>query len=159
MSASDSFASFEDFIARIQALREQRRKTKASLRGNVTRRSPASSKKKQILQKTGGRCHICGGDIHGEWHADHVLAHALGGEHDPDNYLPAHPICNHYRWFYGTEEFQWILKLGVWLRTQIEDEKPLGRAAAESFCAHERGRVRRRTRGSTRSGGTRTRQR
>lgn len=159
MSASDSFASFEEFISRIQALRQQRRKTKTSLRGKVTRRSPAKSKKAQILQKTGGRCHICGGHIDGDWQADHVFAHALGGEHDPDNYLPAHPICNNYRWFYGTEEFQWILKLGVWLRTQIENETPLGRTAAESFCMHERGRVRRRTRINNKSGAPRARQR
>jgi 5-methylcytosine-specific restriction endonuclease McrA len=159
MSASDTFASSKDLISRIQALREQRRSTKRALRGKVSRKSPANSKRKRILQKTGGRCHICGGPIDGEWQADHVLAHALGGEHDPDNYLPAHSLCNNYRWFYGTEEFQWILKLGVWLRTQIENETPLGQAAAESFCKHERGRAGRRARSGHKSGATRGRKR
>ena len=41
------------------------------------------------------------------------------------------------RWFYGTEEFQWILKLGVWLRTQIEKETALGRLAAKAFCSYD----------------------
>jgi 5-methylcytosine-specific restriction endonuclease McrA len=148
MGASDTFASSEDFISRIQSLRKQRRTTKLALRGKVSRRPPATSKKARILQKTGGRCHICGGQIDGEWQADHVFAHALGGDRDSDNYLPAHSLCNNYRWFYGTEEFQWILKLGVWLRTHIENETPLGKAAAESFCKHERGRAGRRARSS-----------
>jgi len=133
MSASDTFASFEEFISRIQTLRKQRRTKKLTLRGKVSRKSPAKSKKAPILQKTGGRCHICGGVIDGKWQADHVLAHALGGEHAPDNYLPAHPICNKYRWFYGMEEFQWILKLGVWLRTEIERETDCGKLAAKQF--------------------------
>ena len=106
MSASDTFASFEEFVSRIQTLRQQRRAKKLVLRGKATRRSPANSKKARILQKTDGRCHICGGQIDGEWEVDHILAHALGGEHDTDNYLPAHSICNNYRWFYEAEEFQ-----------------------------------------------------
>ena len=58
-----------------------------------------------------------------------------------DNYLPAHAVCNNYRWFYGAQECQWILKLGVWLRTQIERKTSVGRMAATAFCAHERARA------------------
>ncbi len=79
--------------------------------------------------------------IDGKWEADHVFSHALGGQHSLDNYLPAHPICNNYRWFYGTEEFQWILKLGVWLRTQIENQTAVGEIAAAAFWVHERARA------------------
>jgi hypothetical protein len=96
--------------------------------------------------KTDGRCHICGGEIDGEWQADHVLSHALGGANGLGNFLPAHQICNQYRWSYGSEEFQWILKLGVWLRTQIQRETQLGKQAAETFCAYERARIKRRKR-------------
>ena len=76
-----------------------------------------------------------------DWQADHVLAHATGGEHSVDNYLPAHSTCNHYRWYYDAEEFQWILKLGVWMRTQIENETITGREAGEKFCKHEHARA------------------
>jgi 5-methylcytosine-specific restriction endonuclease McrA len=99
----------------------------------------------EVLRKGGGRCHVCGGLIDGsDWEADHVFAHCTGGTHSLDNYLPAHSICNNYRWFYGTQEFQWILKLGVWLRTQIETERKIGLEAAKYFIAHDRRRARRR---------------
>jgi hypothetical protein len=40
--------------------------------------------------------------------------------------LPAHSTCNNYRWDYLPEEFQYILKLGVWASTQmIAPESPL----------------------------------
>jgi hypothetical protein len=32
----------------------------------------------------------------------------------------------------------------VWLRTKIENEQPIGQAAGEQFCAHERRRKGRR---------------
>lgn len=159
MSALDTFASFEEFVSRIQTLRQQRRATKVFRRGKATRRSPTKSKKARIFQKTSGRCHICGGPIDGQWQVDHVLAHALGGEHDPDNYLPAHSICNKYRWFYEAEEIQWILKLGVWLRTEIEKETPLGRRAAEEFCEHDRARAGRRKTSGSKSGAAHGRRR
>lgn len=146
MSASDPFLRAEDFAAHLRSLREKRSDQKLALRDQVVRKPLARSEREQIFQKTGGRCHICGGVIEGAWEADHVFSHSLGGRHEAANYLPAHPICNNYRWFYGTEEFQWILKLGVWLRTQIEKETILGRLAAKAFCAHERSRARRRSR-------------
>lgn len=71
------------------------------------------------------------------------LSLPTGNTHSPDNYLPAHSVCNNYRWHYGTEEFQWILKLGVWFRTQVENQTPVG-AAARDFLAHERRRTSRR---------------
>ena len=51
-----------------------------------------------ILAKTVGRCHLCGGTVFERWTADHVLAHAGGGPHAVDNYLPAHGLCNGYKW-------------------------------------------------------------
>jgi len=102
-----------------------------------------------VLRKTGGRCHICGGEIAGKkWQADHVSAHGTGGKHKVENYLPAHSICNNYRWHYGAEEFQWILKLGVWMRTQIEKETAIGEVVAQQFCSYERKRHRRRKQAS-----------
>src|SRR2546422_1125307 len=137
MSASDTFSSAKEFAARLRSLREKRCDQKLTLRDQVVREPLSRLERQTIFKKTAGRCHICGGVIEGAWEADHVFSHSLGGQHEADNYLPAHPICNNYRWFYGTEEFQWILKLGVWLRTQIEKETASGRLAAKAFCSYD----------------------
>jgi len=99
-----------------------------------------------ILAKTAGRCHICGGELTEPWQADHVLAHSGGGVHAADNYLPAHAICNNYRWDYTADEFQELLKLGVWIRLQIEHKTPLGQQAAAKYMAHDTRRTLRRKR-------------
>lgn len=145
MSASDTFSCAKDFVVRLRVLREKRRDQKLALRDQIVRKCLSQSERQDIFQKAAGRCHICGGAIEGAWEADHVFSHSLGGQHEADNYLPTHPICNNYRWFYGTEEFQWILKLGVWLRTQIEKETTLGRIAAKAFCSYDRTRAGRRS--------------
>jgi hypothetical protein len=105
------------------------------------------------LGSTRKRCHICGGEIAPDerWQADHVLAHSGGGAHATDNYLPAHALCNNYRWDYLPEEFQLILKLGVWVRTQVERGTSIGIAVGEAFVAHERHREARRRRKRTSS--------
>jgi 5-methylcytosine-specific restriction endonuclease McrA len=147
MEATTQFRSAQQFAAHLRALHEDRSRRKLEVRAHGHKRLRLSAaERRAILSKTGGRCHICGGEIDGAWDADHVFAHAQGGAHATDNYLPAHSICNTYRWFYGTEEFQWILKLGVWLRTQIEsgDDSALG--LAERFIRHEARRDSRRRR-------------
>lgn len=132
------FQSSKEFATHLQLLRQERRKRKFEIRAKGLKRRALTPKERQIvLSKTGGRCHICGGHIVDDWAADHVFAHSQGGEHSVDNYLPAHGICNNYRWFYGTEEFQWILKLGVWFRTKIENEHPLALRLAEKFMRYE----------------------
>lgn len=141
------FQSAEEFANHLHNLRQDRRKRKFALRAQGLKRRALTPKERQtVLSKTGGRCHICGGHVGVDWVADHVFAHAQGGEHIVDNYLPAHGICNNYRWFYGTEEFQWILKLGVWFRTKIENEHPLALGLAEKFIRHEAQRDSRRRR-------------
>jgi hypothetical protein len=72
------------------------------------------------------------------------MAHSAGGTHDVDNYLPAHSTCNNYRWDYLPEEFQYILKLGVWARTQIERGTTVGNDVASAFAGYEARRVKRR---------------
>src|SRR6266704_6152068 len=146
MSASDTFESSKEFAAHLRSLQRTRRDRKLELREQVVRKSLSRTEREQIFVKTAGRCHICGGLIDGEWEADHVFSHSLGGQHEVGNYLPAHPICNNYRWFYGTEEFQWILKLGVWLRTQIETGENSALRLAERFVQHEARRDSRRKR-------------
>jgi 5-methylcytosine-specific restriction endonuclease McrA len=140
---------FADVNLLSEALRQLRanrqRQVIAGRSTRLQRRTLSPADRNQILSKTGSRCHLCGGSIGAdEWQADHVLAHSTGGVHSVDNYLPAHSICNNYRWHYDAEEFQWILKLGVWLRTQIENNRPLGRMVGQKFCEHEQRRAGRR---------------
>lgn len=136
---------YADYLRRLRA---ERKSLKANASTARPRRIALTPDEREIvLAKTAGRCHVCGGQIvDSKWHADHVLAHSGGGVHSVDNYLPAHPTCNNYRWDYLDGEFQEILRLGVWLRTQIENDSPFGRAAAAAFSAYEKSRVRRRGR-------------
>ncbi len=127
----------------VQALRRLREQGKAANRQPRRHRLIAAARA-AILSSTGGRCHICGGEIHGTWDADHVLAHSAGGEHTVANFLPAHRTCNNYRWDYLPAEFELILKLGVWARTQIEKGSPVGREIERQFMAREAARLRRR---------------
>jgi 5-methylcytosine-specific restriction endonuclease McrA len=146
MEATSLFENAVKFAAHLGALRKKRRRRELKVRSHGRKRqSLTPSERQAIMNKTRGRCHICGGKIiERNWTADHVFAHAQGGLHCSDNYLPAHPICNQYRWFFGPEEFQWILKLGVWFRTQIQTKKSDALGLAESFLLYEARRERRR---------------
>jgi len=135
----------DQFAEVLRSLRVTREKGKDRHRKiKQRRRSLSALQRAEIFQKTAGRCHICGGTIEGAWQADHVLAYSGGGTHVSDNYLPAHPICNNYRWDYSSAEFQQILKLGVWLRTKIERKTQIGTLAAKLYLMHEESRETRR---------------
>ena len=128
----------QEYSARLAALHKARKESTSMERTKNRKRQRLSAQERQhVLSKTDSRCHICGGLIDGEWDADHVLSHSKGGEHSVDNYLPAHKTCNNYRWHYLAEEFQEIMKLGVWVRTQIERNTNIGRQAAEKFVRYE----------------------
>jgi len=134
-------------IAELHVARERAKsleKQKGKKRQNL---SP--TERESVLDKTDARCHICGGIIEGRWDADHVLAHSKGGKHSVENYLPAHKTCNNYRWDYLAEEFQEIMKLGVWVRTQIEKQTPVGREVADRFTKYEINKRRRRKNSNT----------
>ena len=142
MKTTLALQSTRRFANRLKRLHELRRKSKTPI-STRKRQSLSKAQRNLILSKTGGRCHICGGKIKKveNWQADHVFAHSHGGEHSIENYLAAHSICNHYRRNYGSEEFQWIMKLGIWIRTLIEREDNLAMALAERFIKHERQRI------------------
>lgn len=145
MEDERQYANAQDLADHLRELRHRRETLKADAAGSEKKRSALSADKRRIvLSKTGERCHVCGGPIKGPWQADHVLAHSAGGKDSVDNFLPAHDLCNHYRWDYLPEEFQEILRLGVRLRTQTEKGTPVGRSAAKSHLAHQKQRVGRR---------------
>lgn len=134
------------FAKHLAVLHDRRRKLTKG-RAKTTRTSLSPAARAEVLRSTNARCHICGGEIaEGErWTADHVRPHARGGDAAINNHLPAHGLCNNYRWHYSPEELQWILKLGVWARTQIERKDPLALELATRFVRHERKRELRRT--------------
>ncbi len=133
---SDLYINPNALRERLLMLHKERERLKDS---NSRRpRTRLSDRNRQlVLEATGGRCHICGGEVGAQWQADHVLAHSGGGSNDHNNFLPAHALCNNYRWDYLPEEFQLILKLGVWARTEIEKGTRNGQAMAASFTAKE----------------------
>lgn len=93
----------------------------------------------QILEKTGFKCHVCGEKIvDGKFQADHVESHARGGLGVVDNFLPSCSTCNNFRWHYLPEEIHWVLKLGVYAKTQIEKKSALGINFADSFLKYDK---------------------
>jgi len=140
---SDVPAGLKELRDRLAMLRQERERRK-NQSGRRLRGGLNAQDRKLVLAKTDGRCHICGGDIEGSWQADHVLAHSGGGHCERDNYLASHALCNNYRWDYLPEEFQIILKLGVWARTQIERRTSLGDNISARFVAYETKRASRR---------------
>ena len=132
------------YAAFLRTLRSSREGTKRAHPRDTPRLSLRPEERDLIQAKTNGRCHVCGGTIESGWHADHVLAVSGGGHDAAENFLPAHPLCNNYRWDYSPAEFQEILRLGVWLRTQVERETGVGKAAASAFIKHEKSRIVRR---------------
>ena len=120
-----------------------------NLREQVKTKQPRTrrlSNKERILihAKTDGQCHVCSRKLNAdEYEADHVKPHSSGGGNVVENFLPACRTCNNYRWNYLSDEFQWILKLGVWLKTEIEKETAIGKLASNAFIKYE---IRRETR-------------
>lgn len=50
---------------------------------------------KDIWERDKGRCHICGKKADpNDWHLDHIMPIALGGEHSHRNVAVSHPDCN-----------------------------------------------------------------
>lgn len=130
--------------ARLAKLKRGRKNRHRRSRDEGRRRSWLTpNQRREVLAKTAGRCHVCGGRTTDDWQADHVLAHSGGGGHHVDNFLAAHRVCNGYRWDYSPQEFQLILKLGGWIANEIRCDTPLGRLAAEGFAKKETRRAQR----------------
>ena len=128
----DSIDKFQLELARLHLIRKTtKQKIKRTYRLTKT-------DKAEILSKTNGRCHLCGRQLSVDnFECDHVEKHTVGGSSDPTNFLAACRTCNNYRWHYLPEEYQWIIKIGVWARTQIERDTPIGHKIADSFVKRD----------------------
>ena len=132
----------EDLANRLRQLR------KARDRQDRLTRTQSRAKKEQrpeILKKTESRCHICGGMIPTGcyWEADHVFPAAAGGNNKTENFLAAHGLCNGAKLDHQGEEFQWVLKIGVWAKKQMEGRTVIGTQMLKLFYENERQRVKR----------------
>lgn len=125
-----------ELLARLKRLQDKRK----NLPRPGRRLSLSTTQRTAVLQKTDFRCHLCGGKIgkNKPFTADHVLPHAGGGKHTLANYLAAHRLCNGCRWFYSPQEFQWILRMGIWARQQMEDQTKIGKVLLPVFWRHEK---------------------
>lgn len=126
-----------------ESLRKERYRRKR-ITGKRIRCRVTAAQREEVRQKTGGLCHVCAGPLGDDWQVDHLLACSTGGLHSRENYLPACRICNKYRWDYLPEEIHYVLRLGVWAKTQIETQATMGKLIAPSFLAKEQTRIRRR---------------
>jgi len=137
--------SANELAVRLVSLRNARRERQAAQRRIQNRRKSLSAQERRtVLEKTDGRCHICGGFVQDRWEADHVLSYSGGGHDATANYLAAHSLCNNYRWDYTPEEFQWVLKIGVWARKRMEEKSRLGDEMRKRFFRYEVRRANRR---------------
>lgn len=136
--------TLEEFVRHLADLKSGRNALKTQRRAR--RRAPTRAMRTEIAAKTNGRCHVCSGPLDAAWHADHVVAHAGGGDDSPANFLPACSTCNGYRWFFQPAELHLILKLGVWAADQVRSATPIGREIGSRFLEHDRRRSARRKR-------------
>ncbi len=106
---------------------------KTKKRNNITQKQ-----REEILEKSNFSCHICGEKLDiKNFQADHILPHSTGGNCNSENFLASCHFCNNYRWNYLPEEIRWIIKVGVWAKTQVEYETESGKIIAENFVKHE----------------------
>ena len=135
--------NFKNLAAEFRKLYSERIQNKINHRKERTRLN--AEKKVKILQKTNFHCHICGEKIdETDFQADHISPHSIGGTDNINNFLPSCPQCNGYGWNYLPDEIKWILKIGVWAKTQIEFETEIGKDLAQSFIFYENKREKRR---------------
>jgi len=132
-----SIKTGKGLINLIKSLKKIRKLNKI---GNGRRAALTKVERDRILAKTDSHCHICGKKLDKDnFQSDHVKAYIAGGAHAENNYLPSCSTCNNYRWHYGSEEIQIILKLGVWAKTKIMNDPLFGLEIANQFVKHEMG--------------------
>jgi hypothetical protein len=140
------YTYFEDPIKFQKALKTLQARRKNSDKKSTRKYSLTKAQKEEILNKTDSRCHICGCNLKNKkFECDHVKSHSSGGSSIINNFLPACSLCNNYRWHYLSKEFQWILKLGVWARTEVAHGSKLGNEIGRKFISKEKSREKKKT--------------
>lgn len=77
--------------------------------------------KEEIYNKTNGICHICGIKL-----SLNKFSITESITNDNESFLPACKTCKRIHDNYLPEEIKWVLKIGLWAKTQIEYETEIG---------------------------------
>lgn len=117
--------------AELRRLNHERHKLKRSI--SSQKFSHKAFEKKIIFDKTNGLCHICGNALSPEKYS--ITYSLLFNEQDQP--LPACKSCKTFHDNYLSDEIKWIIKLGLWAKTQIEYETEIGQLLAEEFIDYE----------------------
>ena len=81
---------------------EDKRQTLAKLReaigqirpGKTPRKGFTPAQRRQVAEAFDGACSACETALSGSWHIGHVIPLALGGRHDPGNWVPVCVDCH-----------------------------------------------------------------
>jgi 5-methylcytosine-specific restriction endonuclease McrA len=103
----------DELTKRLKDLHEDRRKVQAERKESEPerlhrRRQLTDDERREVLTKTDGHCHLCGGDVTEtsdgelseeraidiEFVVDHIVPVASGGQDSINNLLAAHGLCN-----------------------------------------------------------------
>lgn len=111
--------------------------------------------KKQILEKTGNRCHVCATildpqkygknkRVSGNWTVDHILPKNRGGGNSVENCLPA---CGHYnglRWNRMDKKLREVLEYGIIALQEIRRKSKIGKELQKRYILRNKRNKRRR---------------
>lgn len=121
----------EFLFTELRRLKELRSKTK--LKGKV--KTLKKSEKTLIYEKTSGTCHICGCELSDKKFS---LTSSIKKEVSVENSMPACQSCKRLYDNYMPSEIKWIIKIGMWARTQIEFETEIGQEIAIELIVSEK---------------------
>jgi len=97
------------------------------------------SEKLKIFNKTNGICHICGCNLNVEKFS---ITIPFEKESTVENCLPACKDCKRIYENYLPYEIKWMLKIGLWAKTQVEYETDIGKEIATEIVEIEKDRER-----------------
>lgn len=94
-------------VAVDEAARRQSRELDEARNVRVARPKSISRKRKQIFDRSQGRCHYCQCELvlEGKWHVEHMMPKSLGGDNTPTNLVAACVPCNLSKRDQTAEEF------------------------------------------------------
>jgi superfamily II DNA or RNA helicase len=78
------------------------------------RRNFNANERRILYQAAGGRCELCGRELHGIFHADHVKPYSAGGKTDVINGQALCPECNRMKSYHDRWLTEWTLQLRSW---------------------------------------------
>ena len=122
------------FSAELRRIRNEREKLKKERKGKKTVRLK-KQEKIDIYNKTKGICHICGSKLS---ESKFSITSSLTNEISVETSLPACKDCKRFYDNYLPDEIKWMIKLGMWAKTQVEFETDLGKTIALDITEQEK---------------------